>query len=63
MADPNLPPGPWTWQDYGLVERPMGHGFVYLLDANGRKIGTFWGKPEEKVATAEFVVEAREQRK
>jgi hypothetical protein len=61
MADPNLPPLPWSWEDQGFVGRPLGHGFIYLLDANGRKIGTFWGKPAEKVAIANLVVEASER--
>lgn len=59
LTDPNLPPGPWSWEDHGFVDRPMGHGFVYLLDATGRKIGTLWGKPAEKVASANLIVAAR----
>lgn len=56
-----LPPGPWGWEDNGPTSRPMGYGFVYLIDANGRKIGTFWGKPTEKVAMANFVCDAMEK--
>jgi hypothetical protein len=55
-----LPPGPWTWTDNGPVDRPLGTGFVYLHDATGRKIGTVWGTPEEKVAIANLICEARE---
>lgn len=60
-TDKDLPPLPWTWQDLGHADRPMGTGFVYLLDATGRKIGTLWGRPHEKVAIANMVVEASEK--
>jgi hypothetical protein len=56
----HLPPRPWTWIDHGTVDRPIGTGFVYLLDANGRKIGTLWGKPAEKVAMADLICKASE---
>lgn len=56
MSD--LPPLPWSWEDNGFVDRPLGHGFVYILDANGRKIGTIWGKPHEKVAVANLIIQA-----
>jgi hypothetical protein len=55
-----LPPGPWTWTDNGPVDRPLGTGFVYLHDATGRKIGTVWGTPGEKVAIANLICDARE---
>lgn len=55
-----LPPGPWSWEDNGLAGRPLGHGHVYLLDRNGRKIAAIWGRPEEKIAIADFIVEARD---
>ncbi|MBX3579972.1 MAG: hypothetical protein KF723_22440 [Rhizobiaceae bacterium] len=56
-----LPPGPWSWEDNAPADRPLGSGFVYILDANGRKIGTVWGRPEEKIAVADLIVEARDQ--
>lgn len=54
----DMAPTPWGWEDQGFVGRPMGHGFVYLLDANGRKIGTAWGKPAEKVVFANMATAA-----
>jgi hypothetical protein len=56
-----LPPGPWTWTDNGPIDRPLGTGFVYLHDATGRRIGTVWGTPAEKVAIANMICETREQ--
>ncbi len=55
-----LPPGPWTWTDNGPIGRPFGTGFVYLHDATGRKIGTVWGTPTEKVAIANMICDARD---
>ena len=56
-----LPPGPWTWTDNGPIDRPLGTGFVYLHDATGRRIGTVWGTPAEKVAIANLICETRDQ--
>lgn len=53
-----LPRLPWSISTNDPVGRPTGSGFVYLLDANGRKIGTFWGSADEKMATAQLVTEA-----
>jgi hypothetical protein len=56
-----LPPGPWTWTDNGPIDRPLGTGFVYLHDATGRRIGTVWGTPAEKVSIANMICETRDQ--
>lgn len=56
-----LPPGPWSWEDNAPEGRPYGTGHVYIIDANGRKIASIWGKPEEKIAIADLVIEARDQ--
>lgn len=47
----------------GIPPLPFGfdatdYGHVYLLDANGRKIASLWGRPDEKIALAELVIEA-----
>ena len=60
-GDALLPPAPWTWTDNGPFGRPLGTGFVYLHDATGRKIGTVWGTPDEKVAIANMICDARDQ--
>ena len=54
----HLPPLPWSYSTNAPVGQHEGKGFVYLLDANGRKIGTVWGKPDEKLATAQMIMEA-----
>lgn len=56
-----LPPGPFTYVNIGPADKPMGHGHVYLRDANGRNIGVCWGRPEEKIALAEMICTAREK--
>lgn len=53
-----LPPLPWSYQTNSRIGAQEGNGFVYLLDANGRKIGTLWGAPEEKIATAQLIMDA-----
>jgi len=58
----NLPPMPWIYTTNAPEGQHEGKGFVYLIDANGRKIGTFWGNPDEKIATAEFVCDAIERK-
>ena len=54
----HLPPLPWSYSTNAPVGQHEGKGFVYLLDANGRKIGTVWGNPDEKLATAQMIMEA-----
>lgn len=61
MTIKNLPPLPWTYLTDSPVGKPDGYGFVYLLDANGRKIAALWGKPEEKIATATLILDAAEE--
>ena len=56
----HLPPLPWSYSTNAPAGQHEGKGFVYLLDANGRKIGTFWGNPDEKMATAQMVMDASE---
>lgn len=57
----HLPPLPWSYTTNAPVGQHEGKGFVYLLDANGRKIGTVWGKPDEKLATATLICDASEK--
>jgi hypothetical protein len=59
----HLPPRPWSYQSNTKPGAHLGGGFVYLLDANGRKIGTVWGTPDEKLAIAELVCDASEPAK
>jgi hypothetical protein len=58
MAKTHLPPMPWSYETNAPVGQHEGKGFVYLLDADGRKIGTVWGKPDEKLAVIEFICDA-----
>lgn len=59
MVDPKLlPPGPWgTWVTARLAEHE-GAGHIYITDATGRKIASIWGPKDQKVAIANFIVEA-----
>lgn len=55
----DMPPGPFTYETIGPRTRSLGNGHVYILDANGRKIASMWGKPAEKLALAELICNAR----
>ena len=60
-TDANLPPGPWSYEEVRSEKsRYEGSGHVYLLDANGRKIASIWGKPDEKMALVAYMIEARD---
>lgn len=52
----DLPPLPYSYLTNS--GGPGQVGFVYILDANGRKIASIWGKPTEKVAVAELICDA-----
>lgn len=58
----HLPPLPWSYETNAPVGQHEGKGFVYLLDATGRKIGTVWGKPDQKLAVVELICDAADQR-
>ncbi len=60
-TDPHLAPGPWHYETTALPGDHDGKGHVYLVDANGRKIGTFWGPAETKIATANLIIKARDE--
>jgi hypothetical protein len=60
MPTNSLPPLPWSYQTVGPANEP-GNPFVYLLDANGRKIASLWGKPAEKLAVAELICDASDR--
>ena len=47
-------PRPWSW--LWTAANASGGGHIYILDANGRKIGVIWGKHPEKEATADLIV-------
>jgi hypothetical protein len=55
----NLPPLPWSYQ---IVTAYTGSiGFIYIVDATGRKIASLWGKPQEKEAMAELICDASDR--
>lgn len=56
----DLPPGPYSYQTITPKGRPEGGGHVYLVDANGRKIGCVWGVASEKLAIARLLCHARD---
>ena len=57
-SDASLPPGAYGVTARAHEGQPLGSGDVYLTDANGRRIATFFGEPEEKIALAHLVVDA-----
>ena len=68
-AEPSTPvrpdtgePAPLPWTSTMSVA-PSGNGgfYLYLVDANGRKIAAVWGRPNEKRATAELILNAVNQ--
>ncbi len=61
MTDPHLAPGPWHYETNAPAGKHDGVGFVYLVDANGRKIGTFWGPAGTKIASANLIIKARDE--
>lgn len=56
----NLPPRPYTYETITAKGRPDGSGHVYIIDANGRKIASMWGKTEEKIALAKLICDTSE---
>lgn len=38
-----------------------GSGHIYIQDANGRNIASVWGKGKEKLAFANFIIDASER--
>lgn len=55
MAD-DLPPGPYQFETTAAPGKHHGMGHVYIIDANGRRIASIWGKPGEKVALADLII-------
>lgn len=55
---PHLPPGPYGWQTTAPQGDHRGAAHVYLTDANGRKIASIWGRPDEKLALVALIQRA-----
>lgn len=55
-----LPPGPFGYVVTAQPGEHEGRGHVYVTDAAGRKIACVWGTPDEKIALASLIIEARE---
>lgn len=60
MSASNLPPGPYEYMTTAALDDHHGVGHVYIVDANGRKIASIWGKPDEKLALKDLILKARE---
>jgi hypothetical protein len=56
-----LPKGPFTFLSTAREGKHLGSGAMFVLDANGRKVATVWGSPEEKVELAALMIEARDR--
>ena len=62
FGDPkNLPPGPFGYETTAYFKEHHGKGHVYITDANGRRIGVCWGKPDEKLAMKDMIIKARDK--
>ena len=55
----HLPPGPYQYMVTAKPGDHDGNGHVYIIDANGRKIANIWGKPDEKMALAQLIIDAK----
>ena len=55
---PDLPPGPFNLLVTALPGRHDGSGHVYLIDKDGRKIASLWGRQEEKIALVDLIIDA-----
>ena len=49
-------PRPWNW--IAIPAHTSGGHYLYLVDADGRKIAAIWGKVNERPHTAQLIVEA-----
>ena len=56
----NLPKGPFEYMTTAPLDGHHGMGHVYVVDADGRKIASLWGKPDEKLALLDLILKARE---
>lgn len=54
-----LPPGPYSYETTAPLEGHHGYGHVYLVDRDGRRLANIWGPPDQKLALAEFIIQAR----
>lgn len=54
-----LPPGPFGYETTAPLDDHHGKGHVYIVDATGRKIAVCWGKPDEKLALKDLILDAR----
>lgn len=61
MTERALPPLPWSYETNTREGQHEGAGFVYILDANGRKIASLWAKPDEKMGMAELICDASDR--
>ena len=62
-GDPkDIPPGPFNYETT-VPDFNDHHGFghLYIIDANGRKIAALWGKPDEKLAMKDLILNARDE--
>lgn len=54
-----LPIGPYQYETVRAMNSAHeGSGHVYILDKDGRKIASMWGKPHEKMALAQLIIDA-----
>lgn len=58
----HLPRGPFKYMTTAPRGGHEGKGQVYLLDADGKKVATLWGSPDQKLAIAEFMIDTMDRK-
>jgi hypothetical protein len=57
----HLPPGPYSFRTTAKKGGHDGKGNVHVQDANGKNVAAIWGSPDEKLAMATLMIEARDR--
>lgn len=55
-----LPKGPYEYETTAPLSGSHGNGHVYLVDSDGKKIASIWGKPNQKMALVNWIIDASE---
>lgn len=57
----HLPKGPYGYMTTAKKGDHDGKGTCHVIDGSGRKIAVLWGSPDEKLALAELIIDARDK--
>lgn len=53
----HLPKRPFKYMTTAKPGKHEGSGFVYILDADGNRVASVWGTPNQKLALAELFID------